>query len=57
MKQSSEISASGCEVQVKIVINITPSGESIRQAVQNCTSEDHKFMYTLDCNASLLVLK
>ena len=58
VKQSSEISTSGCAVQVKIVINITPSGkESIRQATQNCTSEDHKFMYILtDCNACELVL-
>jgi hypothetical protein len=51
IKQSSEISASGCEVQVKIVVDITPDGkESTGQAMQNCTSDDHKFMYILtDC--------
>lgn len=51
MKQSNEISASGCEVEVKIVVDITPSGkESTWQAIQSCTSDDHKFMYILtDC--------
>ena len=45
VKESSEISVSGCEAQVKIVVNITPSGkESTGPTMQNCTSEDHKFM-------------
>ena len=43
-KDSSEISASGCEVRIKIVINITSSGKESTQVMQNCTAEDHKFM-------------
>lgn len=46
VKENSEISSSGCEVQVKIVVNISPSGKesTVQAAMQNCTSEDHKFM-------------
>ena len=45
VKGSSEISASGCEVQVNVVINVIPgSGKESTQVMQNCTAEDHKFM-------------
>ena len=57
LEASSEIAASGCEVQVRIFISNTPSKKepSTQQVMQNCTTEDHKFMYTLPMILLLLV--